>query len=71
MAANGQKWSDPATVIALVQLGVNAAPAVIGLFRHDPVTQKLQPMTLEELLAHGYRIDEATLMLIEAANHQP
>ena len=69
--ANEPKWTDPGTVIALVQIGLNAAPSIIALFKKNENTQKLEPITLEGLLALGFSLDEATLMLIEAAQNQP
>lgn len=56
-------WGDPGVVLALIKVGVDVAPVVIQLFKQPDDKEKLTPMTLEGLMAMGYSMDEATLIL--------
>lgn len=60
---------DSKTILALVQIGADLAPTIIQYFK--PPAQKLEPVTLEYLLALGYSLDEANLILAQQMQGQP
>ncbi len=63
----GSKWSDPQTILALVNIGAGLAPTIIAAFqKSDDVRQKLQVPTVDELIAMGIERTQAEIMVQEA-----